>query len=297
MCMTSRVTIITVGLAIITTLFAPLYAVDIPGIHRIEYQGEVAFTDNKREVLLVANALDMGGATSGLGADLSIDKVRQNMGDKINGKQPDVIVKTPLQGIYELYYAKQIFYVDGTGRYIFRNGRMVSSKGENLTDSALSHAAQLQAKKNLHYLSQIADNEMLVYPASLEQRAERSVITIFTDVDCPFCSRIHEELDTYTKAGITIKYLFYPRAGRESSAYSSLVSVWCSEDRYAALEKVESGQHIATKRCKHPVDKHLELAKKFRLLGTPAIFLQDGTLLVGYKRPDDLIKLALLHSN
>jgi thiol:disulfide interchange protein DsbC len=128
-------------------------------------------------------------------------------------------------------------------------------------------------------------------------KLEYSVITIFTDVDCPFCRRIHEELDTYIKAGITVKYLFYPRAGRESSAYSSLVSVWCSDDRYTALEKVEAGQHIATKRCKHPVDKHLGLAKRFNLLGTPAIFLQDGTLIVGYKRPDDLIKLAFLHSN
>ncbi len=286
------------------------YAFKMPGIYQIDYQGETAFTDNKKEVMLIANVIDMGISSEnnreGLGADLSIQQVRQNIGNKINGKPPDVIVKTPLQGIYELYFAKQVFYVDGSGRYIFRNGRLVSFQGTNLTSIAQSNAAKIQARRNLKLLAQIADSDMLVYPASLELGSglssvsepisELSSITIFTDVDCPFCRRIHSELQTYTKAGITVKYLFFPRAGQSSTAYTTFVSVWCSKFPKDALDKVEAGQHIETQNCNHPVKEHLQLAEAFGLIGTPAIFLQDGTMLIGYKHPEELIRLAITHS-
>ncbi len=287
------INIIIAGLAILSL---QSHAFEIPGINQVDYQGETAFTDHRNEVLLIANVIDMGGSSVGLGADLSIEQVKQNIGHKINAKQPDAIVKTPLQGIYQLYFARQVLYVDGTGRFMFRNGRLVSSNGTNLTSIAESNAAKLQASKNLKMLAQIADSEMLVYSAGSEHGAELTSITILTDVDCSFCQRIHSELSTYTNAGITVKYLFYPRAGRQSKAYTSFVSVWCSESPKIALDKVETGQHIPIQTCDNPVNKHLELANAFGLIGTPVIFFQDGTMMVGYKPPKQLIKLALMHS-
>jgi len=276
-------------LSLILVLSSQLHSFEMPGIYAVQYQQDNAFTDRNNKVYLVATVIDMGGSTTGLGEALSTQQVMQNIGRKINSKPADKIVKTPLQGIYALYYDKQVLYVDGTGRYMFRNGRLVTSTGVDLTAKTQADAAKMRAKKNLEWLSPIADEDMLVYPA----RREQSSITIFTDVDCVFCRRIHRELPTYTKAGITVKYLFYPRAGRQSIAYNTFVSVWCNENPYAALEKVEIGQHIATKVCKNPVEQHLLVAEAFGLMGTPIIILQDGTMISGYKAPDELIPLAL----
>lgn len=273
-----------------------LYAdtVDIPGLIESRYQGEVAYTNTQGEYYLLASALDMGGSNPGLGQDLPIASVRKNIANKLNGTYPDKILKTPLTGIYELFYGEQVFYIDGTGRYIFKNGRLLSRKGENLSTDAYTKARELKAQQTLQLVSQIADSEMLVYPASKEQ----SWITVFTDVDCPYCSRIHSELDTYKKAGITVKYLFFPQAGEQSSAYSTFINVWCSQDPYTALEKAEAGQYISKIAvCQHPVDKHLALARQLGLTATPVIVMPDGTLIYGYKRPLEIIKLANLHNN
>ncbi len=277
------------------------YSFEIPGIFSIQYQGETAFTDANQSVLLIATAIDMGGTTAGLGKDLPIDQVMQNVGTKINNTHPDRIVKIPLKGIYELYYGNQVVYMDGSARYFFRNAKLMTATGKDLTRSALSTAASLTASKNHKWLAQIAEEDMLVYPAP----RERGYITIFTDVDCPFCRRIHRDIDTYTKAGITVKYLFYPRAGRQSLAYQQFVQAWCSENRYKAisdvLEKGLTSQHIQTdvttsgEVCDNPVERHLQLAEHFGLMGTPAIILQDGTLTLGYQQPKDLIALALTH--
>ena len=272
-----------------------LYALTLPGIIEVDYFGEKAYTNEKSKVFLIAKVIDMGGVSPGLGEDLPITTVRQNIGTKINNKAPDMITKTPLKSIYALYYGKRVLYVDGSGRFIFRNARLVSAEGEDLTLLAEARAARIQAGKNLKALTQIAESEMLVYPAFQGSKAERAVMTVFTDVDCPFCRRIHQELEAYTNSGITIKYIFYPRAGRQSKAYQTFVNVWCSQDSYAAFEKAEAGQAIATGSCSHPVEKHLELAESFNLIGTPAIFLPDGTLIVGYRSPAELIKLVLTH--
>ena len=38
-------------------------------------------------------------------------------------------------------------------------------------------------------------------------------VSIFTDIDCTYCRRLHSEIDEYLAAGIEVRYFLYPRGG------------------------------------------------------------------------------------
>jgi thiol:disulfide interchange protein DsbC len=111
--------------------------------------------------------------------------------------------------------------------------------------------------------------------------AERS-ITVFTDVSCPYCVKLHREVPELNEMGIRVRYVFYPRAGKGSGAYNAMVSVWCAEDQQAALTAAKFGGEVEPATCDNPVDEHLALAREFGLRGTPAIVTDSGRLIPGY---------------
>jgi thiol:disulfide interchange protein DsbC len=113
-------------------------------------------------------------------------------------------------------------------------------------------------------------------------------VSIFTDIDCGFCRRLHAEMAQYNKQGIAVRYLFYPRAGIGSDSYKKAVSVWCADDRQAAMDSAKAGNEVPEKTCENPVEAHYELGQQMRVQGTPAIVLEDGEMVPGYVPPDKL---------
>ena len=107
-------------------------------------------------------------------------------------------------------------------------------------------------------------------------------VTIFTDIDCGYCRKLHSELDQYLAQGITIQYVFFPRAGKDSDSYNKAVSVWCANDRNAALTAAKKDQNVPGKTCDNPVDEHMQLAAEFDVKGTPMIISENGNVYPGY---------------
>jgi thiol:disulfide interchange protein DsbC len=105
---------------------------------------------------------------------------------------------------------------------------------------------------------------------------------VFTDIDCGYCRKLHSEIDQYMAEGITINYLFFPRAGKPSESYDKAVSVWCASDRKAALTAAKKGETVPTKTCKNPIDDHMKLAEEFDVKGTPMIVTAEGAVFPGY---------------
>jgi thiol:disulfide interchange protein DsbC len=120
----------------------------------------------------------------------------------------------------------------------------------------------------------------------------RHTVTVFTDIDCGFCRRLHAEMDQYHAQGIAIRYLFYPRAGIGSDSYAKAVSVWCADDRKGAMDDAKAGKSVPAKSCENPVEEHYELGQQMRLQGTPALVLADGEVVPGYV-PADKLRRAL----
>ena len=125
----------------------------------------------------------------------------------------------------------------------------------------------------------------------------KAVVTIFTDLDCAYCKKQHEETAAAVEQGIEIRYLAYPRRGKGSSTYNRMVSVWCSKDKAAALSEAMEGGSVAVKTCKHPIDSQYAYGRKLGIAGTPTIIFEDGTIYGGYLSADRLVREAIKHSS
>ena len=258
---------------------------DIPRLYEVTTDSEKYYEDETGRYRLTGVLMDLGGRPKGLGEDLSIERVQQNAIGKFGELQPDRVRKTPVTGIYELLFGKLVKYMDGSGRFLFRGGELQDSTGSSLTTLALSDAAHNVAEKNLALVNQIPESEMLIYRA----QEQKHVLTVFTDTDCAYCRQFHKDIPEYTQRGITVRYLFFPRAGEGSSAYQTAISVWCSDNQQEALAKSEKGLRIVPARCDNPINKHLELANQLNLLGTPVLILENGEMMYGYSHPNEVI--------
>ena len=149
---------------------------------------------------------------------------------------------------------------------------------ENLTDKAL-------AKLRLEGIDKFKDS-MIVFPA----KDEKHRITVFTDTTCGYCKKLHAQMDDYNKLGITVQYLGFPRGGLYSQSFDNLQNVWCADDQQKAMTAYKSGSSVDSKACSTKIAQHYELGQAAGVTGTPAIILDDGSMIGGYKPPQALIK-------
>ena len=116
-------------------------------------------------------------------------------------------------------------------------------------------------------------------------------ITVFTDVDCGYCRKLHKQIREYNDLGISIRYAAFPRSGLGTETFTKMAGAWCSEDTKTVLTSLKDGKEPRLEFCEsHPVAKHYAIGKKLGITGTPAIITNDGELLPGYYSPQDLLK-------
>ena len=195
---------------------------------------------------------------------------------------PDaVITATAIEGLYQVQVGMTVVYMSADGKYLLDGSLIELETRDNLTDIARSSARQ-SAMKN------ISESSMIIYPA---EGKETNFITVFSDIDCPYCAKLHKEIPALNAAGITVRYLGYPRAGMGSSSYHKAVSVWCAKDRAKTMDDAMLGKSVDNKVCVNPLRDHMMEAKRFEVNGTPNIILDNGELLPGYVPAKELIKI------
>ncbi|MEN8213414.1 MAG: DsbC family protein [Pseudomonadota bacterium] len=175
-------------------------------------------------------------------------------------------------GIREVDINGEILYISEDGKHLFQ-GDIYNIEKEmvNLTENRRN-----ASRKEL--LDAVEEKEMISFG---DKDAKHRVI-VFTDIDCPYCAKLHNEMDQYNAEGIRISYLFFPRAGVKSPSGDKAVSVWCADDQQQAMTTAKAGGDLEKKTCDNPVQEHLELGQKVGVTGTPAIIAEDGQLLPGY---------------
>ena len=125
---------------------------------------------------------------------------------------------------------------------------------------------------------------------SFKSENEKYRVTIFTDVDCGYCRKFHNEIKDFNDLGITVNYVAFPRSGLDSISYNKIVTAWCSKDPKNTLTKMKQGIDVQLSLCQdHPVKTHFLLGQKIGITGTPAIIKSDGELLPGYLPPEELL--------
>ncbi|PSW18992.1 bifunctional protein-disulfide isomerase/oxidoreductase DsbC [Photobacterium sanctipauli] len=199
------------------------------------------------------------------------------------GLVPVSISESPLPGINEVVTERGIVYVSDDGGY-FLAGHLYQNDGAqpmNLTE-------QKMAKLNKEKLQGMED-EMIVYPA----KDEKYVVTVFTDTSCGYCRKLHNEMAAYNDAGITIRYLAFPRGGERSRNFGEMSAIWGAKDPVKAMNEAKSGSFDPNgiEQRSELVNKHYQLGVAMGVSGTPAMILEDGTMLPGYQPAPMLRKM------
>ena len=186
-----------------------------------------------------------------------------------------------LPGVREAIVQGQVVYVSDDGRYLFLPGA-----GGALFDVQakrnLSEDAMAAMRKQL--LSSIPASERIVFAPS----NPKYTVTVFTDVECGYCRKLHSEIAEYNRQGIAIEYLAFPRMGIGSDDYKKMVAVWCAPDRRKALTDAKNDRAPASRACKTSVNQQYDVGQRAGLTGTPMILTQDGEQIGGYVPPKAL---------
>ncbi|PKG83458.1 bifunctional protein-disulfide isomerase/oxidoreductase DsbC [Colwellia sp. 75C3] len=252
--------------AVLTTLTLPLF-----------FQSANAATSVNVPAALAKPATN----DTALNVEILKEKFSQSLGMKV-----DKIEATPIAGIALVVTDQGVFYASYDGDFLI-HGKVYSlgDKVINLTENSL-------AEVRLKGLETFKD-DTIVYKA----KNEKYVVTVFTDITCGYCRKMHEQMDDYNARGITFRYLAYPRSGIKdqignySQGFKDLRSVWCNEDNALALTKAKSGSGIANRICESPIEAQFNFGRKVGVSGTPAIILSNGTMIPGYQPPEQLEKL------
>jgi thiol:disulfide interchange protein DsbC len=194
------------------------------------------------------------------------------------GEGPDDVAPAELDGFYQVMMGQNVYYFSADGRYALRGDLYDIENGRNLSEERRGQA-------RLDVLRELGEESMIVFRPS----PAKHTVTVFTDVDCGFCAKLHRQMAHYNRLGIAIRYVAYPRAGIPSPSYDKTVSVWCSDDPHQAIGDAKFGRPLAERTCDNPVSAHYAAGQKVGVRGTPALLLESGDLLGGYLPPDELL--------
>jgi thiol:disulfide interchange protein DsbC len=187
---------------------------------------------------------------------------------------------TPVDGIYEVRIGAQVSYMTGDARFLIQGDIYDVEADENLTELR-------RTTVRLDAINDVGETSMIVFNAE----DAKHTITVFTDIDCGYCRKLHREIEGYNERGISVRYMFFPRSGPQTESWFKAENVWCSEDRNSALTQAKAGIVIESEQCElTPVAQHYMLGKSFGIRGTPAIIAETGELIGGYVSPQELLE-------
>jgi thiol:disulfide interchange protein DsbC len=197
-------------------------------------------------------------------------------GSKLEDLRP-----SPIPGIYELAQGADISYLTADGKYFIDGNLYDMDSRENLTEV-------VRARARLAMISAVPESQMVIFAP----KNPLYTITVFTDVDCGYCRKLHSEIAELNRLGVRVRYLFYPRTGPNTDSWKKAEVVWCSPNRNEALTRAKSGAPLdMSKTCDAtPVAREYALGQSIGVRGTPAIVTERGDYIAGYMPPRELVQ-------
>ncbi|MDH3469251.1 MAG: DsbC family protein [Gammaproteobacteria bacterium] len=231
-----------------------------------------------RNIWMVAAGLVVFG--SGLhAAEIDRDAVQAMISKTFPGVVADDVGLAVVPGFYEVVVGTRLVYMSTDGKYVLLGDLIDADKRVNLSEA---RRAELTSTK----LAAVPPERMIVIGPENPSR----FVNVFTDVDCPYCARFHRDVPKLNEAGVAVHYFLFPRTGVGSKSYERAVGVWCADDPVEMIGIAKAGGEVAPIECDNPVKDHLALGRAVGVQGTPAIFLEDGTMIPGYVPPERLFE-------
>jgi thiol:disulfide interchange protein DsbC len=229
-------------------------------------------------LLLGAASLTLGAASTAPQQPAKTD-VRADIARHLD-VDPEEIRPALIPGLYEVRSGAEVGYVSTDGRYYIDGDIFDMQSKENLTERS-------RLKGRLELLAGIPDADAIVFAPD---GPVKYTLTVFTDVDCAFCRRLHQEMAELNGLGVRIRYLMYPRSGPDTDSWHKAEAVWCSADRRDALTRAKRGEVVKAPKCESPVARDYAVGRQLGLRGTPGIFTERGEYLAGYMPAPQLLE-------
>ncbi len=227
----------------------------------------------------VLTALAVLGVTAATADPASEDKVRAAIQSMVPSAKIDAIAESSLPGFYEVVIGSNVLYASADGKFLMQ-GRVFD----------IEHKVDLTERResSLHKvaMAKVGTDKRIVFAA----KHPTHTVSVFTDIDCGYCRRLHQQIGEYNDLGISVEYLFFPRAGLGSASFDKAVTVWCAKDRNKAMTDAKAGVAMDQVSCQNPVAETFQLGQVVGVSGTPTIVAENGTLIGGYVPPAALLE-------
>ncbi|WP_226664900.1 DsbC family protein [Microbulbifer aggregans] len=240
-----------------------------------------------------ARLLALAGAIAALAGQVAHADVDTNVAKQIKAKltagNPRATIgevrESPVEGLYEVEVdgGNILFVSKDGGHFIAGDLFEVSPK------QVVNLSEQRRTRQRASIMESQSIDDMIVFSPKGKPKAH---IYVFTDVDCGYCRKLHDDVPELNRRGIEVRYLAFPRAGLNSQGYRKIATAWCADDPNATLTKLKNRENVPLDVCKNnPVAAQYKLGNEsIDVRGTPTIVMEDGTVVPGYLPPDTLVK-------
>lgn len=203
-----------------------------------------------------------------------ITAIRALLRDTQPGMVIEAVAPSPVANLYEVQIQSgQTLYVTSDAKYLIP-GDLFEARSEGLVNLGEQRRNEWRARK----IAALDEQDMIVFRAP----EEKASLTVFTDVDCPYCRKLHGEIGELNQLGITVRYLAFPRTGLNTETHTKMVSTWCADDRAAMFTAAKRGTEVPVAECDSPVEEQYQLGREVGVTGTPALVFDDGSIVPGY---------------
>ncbi len=229
--------------------------------------------------LALISAVSLGANAKDVEDSNEIERVRAELVKMIPPAATADIIATDAKDVYRMEFQGNFAYVYAAGDHVLI-GELLNTKDK------VNVGQVAQNEKVAKVIKDVPTSKMIVFGPKDAKRH----ITVFTDIDCGYCRKLHNEVSELNDAGVQVRYLAFPRAGVGSNSFNKYVSVWCNSDQQTALTDAKNGLDPAAATCDNPISETYSLGQQVGVSGTPTIIFDDGTLTPGYLPAAELMR-------
>ena len=209
----------------------------------------------------------------------SKEDAKNAMEEKYPNIKIDSIEKVS-DSFFEISIQDQLYYLTSDFKHLIVGNVIDFQTGSNLTENKMK-------RERIKYLSKINDKSVITYKPD----STKHILTIFTDTSCPYCQKLHNEVDDLLMNDVEVRYVLFSRNGNDDDAYEDMVSIWCSKDQKQALDRAFDNDFVKNESCQNPISDNYSLARDLKVNGTPMIFMEDGLVIPGYVTTDKIMSI------
>jgi len=206
--------------------------------------------------------------------------IRKTLAERYpNLPKVDEIRPAPVSGLWELRFGTELMYSDAKGNYLIQGAIIDTAAKRNLTEERIEKLSAID-------FGTLPLKDAIVWKTGSGKRR----IAVFADPNCGYCKKFERDLQAVKD--LTVYTFLIPILGGDSPEKSK--AIWCAKDSTAAwrnwMIEGTSPPRVMGQCDSAALERNLNLSRKHRVNGTPAIVFEDGSRAPGALSPAEIEK-------